>query len=137
MNRLSGTITALETEGEISLVEMDVHGCRLTSLVLESERSADYLAPGKSINVLFKESEVSLALGACLDLSIRNRLPCSIRGITGGRILSHVDLEFGPYTLHSLITTQALRELGLKAGMPVYALIKSTEVSLAEGHAPV
>jgi len=132
---MPGTVVALETEGEISLVEVDVDGRRLSSLVLESSESAAYIAVGSPVTVLFKESEVSLSLADCPSLSIRNRLPGIIMSIAEGRILTHVILDCGVRTLHSLITTHALRELGLRPGLAVQALIKSTEVSLAEGHA--
>ena len=134
MNRLFGTVTVLETEGELSLVEVDVSGARLTSLVLESAGSAGYLAVGKPVTVFFKESEVSLALPPISGLSIRNRIACVIETVTEGRILSHLMLRCEAGALHSLISTHALRELRLSPGQAVEALIKATEVSLAEGH---
>jgi molybdate transport system regulatory protein len=134
MNRLQGIVTALETEGEISLVELDVRGLSLTSLVLESAHSAGYLVPGSPVTVYFKESEVSIALAPAQGLSIRNRIACKIQTVTEGRILSHLVLECPQTRLHSLISTRALRELGLQPGLAVHALIKATEVSLAEGH---
>lgn len=137
MNRMPGTVAALETEGEISLVEVDVPGARLTALVLESAESAAYLAVGSPVTVLFKETEVSIALGTAPGLSIRNRLPCSIRSVAEGRILSHLILEGASGVVHSLITTRAVREMGLRPGLAVHALIKSTEVSLAVGHDPL
>ena len=137
MNRFFGTVAALETEGEISLVEIDVQGDRLTSLVLESESSSAYLAKGKPVTVLFKESEVSVAVGDIPNVSIRNRLPCAVRAINSGRILSHLVLDYRGATLHALISTHAQEALGLKPGLAVYALIKATEVSLAEGHVAV
>ena len=134
MNRLNGTVASLETEGDISLVEVEVPGGRLFSLVLESEATSGYLAPGSKVTAQFKESEVALAPGAAPLLSIRNRLPCVIRSIREGRLLTHLILEFGRSELHSLISTRALHELGLRAGSDVTALIKATEVGLAEGH---
>jgi molybdate transport system regulatory protein len=134
MNRLFGTVTELETEGEISRVGIDVAGTRLTSLVLEAADTAAYLAPGSPVTVLFKESEVSLAVGAEPRISIRNRLPCEVVSLQAGRILAHVVLSFAETRLHSLISAQAARELGLQAGLSVYALVKATEVGLAEGH---
>ncbi|MBW8889112.1 MAG: TOBE domain-containing protein [Fibrobacteres bacterium] len=134
MNRLFGTVLELESEGEFSLVGIDVAGTRLTSLVLESATSAAYLAPGNPITVLFKESEVSLAVGPLPRISIRNRLPCRVVSLAEGGILAHVVLAFAETRLHALISTRAARELELSPGAAVYALIKATEVGLAEGH---
>ncbi|HKP96474.1 MAG TPA: TOBE domain-containing protein [Fibrobacteria bacterium] len=135
MNRMHGTVIVLETEGEISLVEIAVEGARLTSLVLESEASAVYLAAGSPVTAFFKESEVSIAIAPASGLTIRNRIPCSILTVAEGRILSHLTLAWKGGTLHSLITTRALHELRLVPGLRVEALVKATEVSLAEGHA--
>lgn len=138
MNRLHGAVSALDGEGDLSLVEIDAGGLRLTSLVLESARTAAWLAPGRPVTVLFKESEVALATcdpAALAGLSIRNRLPCAVRAIAAGRILAHVELDCGGGVLHALISARACAELRLAPGMRVTALIKATEVSLAEGHA--
>jgi molybdate transport system regulatory protein len=134
MNRLFGTVSDLETEGDFSLVGIDVSGARVTSLVLEDAASSAYLAPGNPVTVLFKESEVSLAAGPLPRVSIRNRLPCRVLSVATGGILSHVVLEFAGDRLHAVISAQAARELGLGPGVPVHALIKATEVGLAEGH---
>jgi molybdate transport system regulatory protein len=134
MNRLFGTVSDCSTEGEISLVGIEVAGARITSLVLESADAAGYLALGNPITVLFKESEVSLAVGPAPRISIRNQLPCQVVSVTRGGVLAHVVLAFGESRLHSLISAQAAQELGLRPGEPVLALIKATEVGLAEGH---
>jgi molybdate transport system regulatory protein len=137
MNKLSGTVHSLESAGDICLVEVDVLGDLITSLVLEPAGADGYLAVGKPVSVLFKESEVSIATAPVAGISIRNRLACTIVSIAEGGILSHLGLEYKGQVLHSLITTRALRQLRLQNGQKVEALIKSTEVSLQEGHARI
>src|SRR4051812_2358313 len=123
MNRLFGTVSDLESEGEFSLVGIDVAGTRLTALVLETAASAaSYLAPGNPITVHFKESEVSLAVGPVPRISIRNRLPCQVVSLAEGGILAHVVLAFAETRLHALISARAARELELSPGSSVYAL---------------
>ena len=134
MNRLFGTVSDLECEGEFSLVGIDVAGIRLSSIVLETTASSAYLAPGNPITVLFKESEVSLAVGPEPRVSIRNRLPCEVISVTEGGILAHVVVAFAGSRMHAVISARAARELELGPGIPVYALIKATDVALAEGH---
>jgi molybdate transport system regulatory protein len=136
MNRLYGTVKGLETEGDISLVEVDVPGACITALVLETPSSAAYLAPGKPVTVLFKESEVSLAAGPLPPISIRNRIACEVVSVETGGLLAHATLSFGDARLHALVSARAARELELRPGAPVHALIKATEVGLAEGHVP-
>jgi molybdate transport system regulatory protein len=134
MNRFFGTVSDLESEGEFSLVGIDVAGMRLASIVLETAASSAYLAPGNPVTVLFKESEVSLGVGPEPRVSIRNRLPCEVVTVTEGGILAHVVLACAGSRMHSIISARAAREMGLGPGMPVYALIKATDVALAEGH---
>ena len=135
MNRLFGTVSDLESEGEFSLVGIDVSGTRLTALVLETAASAAaYLALGNPITVLFKESEVCLAVGPIPRISIRNRLPCQVVSVTEGGMLAHVVLAFAGSPLHAVVSARAARELELNPGASVHALIKATEVGLAEGH---
>jgi molybdate transport system regulatory protein len=134
MNRLYGTVKGLETEGEISLVDVDVAGAVVCALVLEGPSPAGHLAPGRPVTVLFKESEVSLAIGPVPRISIRNRLPCEVISVATGGLLAHATLGFGTARLHALISARAARELDLRPGASVHALIKATEVGLAEGH---
>jgi molybdate transport system regulatory protein len=129
-------VKGLETEGEISLVDIDVSGTLLAALVLETTSSAAYLAPGKPVTLLFKESEVSLAIGPLPGISIRNRLPCQVISLEAGGLLAHATLAFGNSRLHALISARAARELELRPGVPVHALIKATDVGIAEGHVP-
>ena len=49
-------------------------------------------------------------------------------------LLSQVTLDIGGQYVTSIITRQSSEELGLKKGMPAYALIKATEVMI--GTAP-
>jgi molybdopterin-binding protein len=136
MNRFFGTVLGLETSGEISLVDVDVGGAIFTSLVLETETSSEYLKPGTKVMVFFKESEVALATGDSLAISIRNQIKCQAASVKAEGLLAHATLSFSGKMLHALITARAARQLDLSFGATVYALIKSTDVSLAAGHEP-
>ncbi len=132
MNKIPGTVTSIQSEGAISLVEVNAFGVTLSALVLESANTCAYLQIGMPVMAFFKESEASLCLLPVTGLSIRNRIPCEIKSITKGNILCHLALEWDGGILHSLITLRAFQELKLIQGMNVIALIKSTEVSLAD-----
>ena len=43
-------------------------------------------------------------------------------------LLVQISIEISGQTLTSIITRDAARDLGVKKGSPVYALLKSTEV---------
>ena len=45
-------------------------------------------------------------------------------------LLAQVELDAGPFRVVSVVTREAVEELGLKPGMPATALVKATSVLL-------
>jgi len=68
------------------------------------------------------------------SISGRNKLMGTIVELKSEGLLSQVTLDIGGQYVTSIITRQSSEELGLKKGMPAYALIKATEVMI--GTAP-
>ena len=67
---------------------------------------------------------------AAHDLSARNRFRGVVREVKVEGLLAQVELEAGPFRVVSVVTREAVEELGLKPGMPATALVKSTSVLL-------
>lgn len=132
MNRLLGTISAIESNGHLSLVDVVAGRDVFTAMLLETPESAPHLRVGNRVAVLFKETEVSLAKDLSGRISLRNRIPCTVRGIREGDILCEVSLDRDGQPLSSIVTTRAVRRLELRAGDTVEALVKANEVSIAE-----
>ncbi len=85
---------------------------------------------GSSIDLVFKETEVSLARNLSGMISMRNRMKCTVQHIERGALLSKVSLNFRKYTITSAITTRSVDSLQLAIGDDVEALVKANEVSL-------
>jgi molybdopterin-binding protein len=64
------------------------------------------------------------------DLSARNRLRGTVREIKVEGLLAQVELEAGPFRVVSVVTRDAVEELGLKPGAPATAIVKATSVML-------
>lgn len=66
------------------------------------------------------------------SVNARNQFKGTIREIILGPVVSEVDVDtpFGLVT--SVITTRSVKELDLKVGSEVLALVKATEVSIAK-----
>jgi molybdopterin-binding protein len=65
-------------------------------------------------------------------INVRNQFRGKVKEIVEGPVVSEVDIETPSGLLvTSVITTRSVKELGLKPGRDVIALIKSTEVSIA------
>ncbi|WP_421734466.1 TOBE domain-containing protein [Cellulomonas sp.] len=60
--------------------------------------------------------------------SARNRLPGLVTGILSDTVMSQVELQAGPFRLVSLMSTEAVRELGLEVGSRATAVVKATTV---------
>ena len=64
------------------------------------------------------------------ELSARNRLTGVVREVKVEGLLAQVELEAGPFRIVSVVTREAVEELGLEPGMPATALVKATSVML-------
>lgn len=62
--------------------------------------------------------------------SARNHLTGLVTKVTSDPVMSQVELQCGPYRVVSLISTEAVRELGLEPGSLATAVIKATNVSI-------
>lgn len=68
-----------------------------------------------------------------MKISARNRLKGVVRTVEKGIVTSKIVMEItAPATVTAVITKEATEELNLKAGDPVVAVIKATEVMVAK-----
>lgn len=130
MNKLSGIITKIQQSGAILLVDVDVYGHGFSAMLIESATQPEWLQEGNSIDLVFKETEVSLAKNLSGMISMRNRMKCLVQHIERGELLSKVELKFKGHAITSAITTRSVESLDLKIGDEVEALVKANEVSL-------
>src|SRR6185436_7589071 len=66
-------------------------------------------------------------------ISGRNKLRGVISDIRFEGLLVQVTIDIGSQSVTSIITSDSARALGLKVGVPVYALMKATEVMVIRG----
>ena len=66
-----------------------------------------------------------------MKLSARNLIPATVTAITEGPATANVELEVGDLRLVASITVEAVRELGLREGSAVTAIVKASDVILA------
>lgn len=60
--------------------------------------------------------------------SARNRLVGLVTEIVSDRVMAQVELQCGPHRVVSLMSTEAVQELGLQPGVLAVAVVKSTTV---------
>ena len=130
MNKLIGKIILIESSPHMSMVDIDVDGDVFSSIVLETPATADYLKQGNSVQLLFKETEVSIAKNLTGLISLRNRFQATVIGIEKSDILAKISLNFKGKNIVSIITVRSVQKLGLIDGDAVEWLVKTNEVSL-------
>lgn len=69
------------------------------------------------------------------QLSTRNRFAGVVRSVQVDGIMALVEIEAGPHRITSVVTRDAVEELGLAPGVPATAMVKSTSVMIERGTA--
>lgn len=88
----------------------------------------DYEA-GQPIRLQIRARDVSIALSAPKELSIRNRIRCVVEEIqTDDSAFAEVALRTGDQLIRSRVTRKSADELGLNPGQKVIALLKSVSI---------
>ena len=132
MNKLSGEITTITSSGNISLVEAKVDDVVLSAMIIGNAENTSFLKIGNSIQLMFKESEVSIAKNFEGEISLRNRLKGPILKIKKGKVFSEITFNFKGNNMVSLITTRSVERLALVVGDEITGFIKSNEVILSD-----
>lgn len=60
--------------------------------------------------------------------SARNRLVGLVTKVTADRVMAEVQMQCGPFTVVSLMSTESVNQLGLEPGVVAVAVVKATTV---------
>jgi molybdopterin-binding protein len=131
MNKLSGNITSISSEGQLSLVKINVSGSLFTSILIDTPATASYLVTGNKVFVVFKENEVVIAKDFSGQISMQNKFEGTIQSVEAGKLLCSLSLYCSGFSIVSIITAQAAAQMNLVQGDQVTALIKTNEISLS------
>lgn len=66
-----------------------------------------------------------------MRLSARNQIPARVTAINAGDAIANVELDAAGVRLVASVTVEAVRQLGLKEGTEVTAVIKASDVMVA------
>jgi molybdopterin-binding protein len=100
----AGTLAASVDESGRQVVE----GAALAAVAVDRARTPDDDAAGTS--------------------SARNRLAGIVTALTLDTVMAQVELQCGPFRVVSLMSSEAVRELGLEVGSRATAVVKATTV---------
>lgn len=134
MNRLSGTISEIETSDRLSIVHVALpDGHSFQAILIETPETSSSLRKDLPTTLLFKETEVHLATGSRpRQLSLQNAIPGKIVGQHSGKLLTRVTVETPAGPISAILPTSVSSALGLEQGLDVTALIGFSEIMLEE-----
>ena len=96
--------------------------------------SAGYaVVDGAELAAYARKNAVSPQDPAGVNSSARNRLVGLVTAVTSDPVMSQVELQCGPHRIVSLMSTEAVRDLGLEPGSVATAVVKSTAVIVETG----
>ncbi|OLT15604.1 MerR family transcriptional regulator [Serinicoccus sp. CUA-874] len=85
---------------------------------------------GADVAALAQQQAHPAEVGAVGLSSPRNQLRGVVTRIVSDPVMSQVDIQAGPFRLVSLLSTEAVREMGLEVGSVAIASVKATNVSV-------
>lgn len=133
MNSYTGEITAIEQDNHLSLIKVRVGEVLFTSVIISLPEASSAFVKGKTIQLLFKETEVLIGRNIPAgSISLQNKIPGTITRLDSGKLLSRVDINTSIGEVVSVVTTRAVQELELKEGDKITAMIKTNEIMLEE-----
>lgn len=135
MNKLKGKIVNIQSSDNISIIQVDVQGDVLSSIVLEGTKGPLNYKVKDNVTLLFKETEVGLAKDLTGMISLRNRFKAVIRKVDKGPILARVTLNYKDHSIESIISAQSATQMKLKEKDEVEWLVKTNEVTLMKNPA--
>jgi molybdopterin-binding protein len=102
----------------------------IDSGVIDSDKddAGRTVVDGFELAQLAKQNAVLPADPSDVGRSARNRFVGIVTDIVADRVMAQVELQCGPHRVVSLMSSEAVRELGLELGSVAIAVVKATTV---------
>lgn len=98
------------------------------ALAHEVDEANRKVVDGKALAEFAKAQASPIPDPSAVGRSARNRFVGLVTNVISDTVMSQVELQCGPFRVVSLISTEAVRELGLEPGSVAVAVVKATEV---------
>lgn len=98
------------------------------TLAASTDDSGRMVVDGLELATLARENALAPADPADTASSARNRFIGLVTSVLSDPVMSQVELQCGPHRVVSLMSTEAVRELGLVPGSVAVAVVKATTV---------
>lgn len=133
MNKLKGKIFNIQTTEGITLVDIRIGDDEFSSLIINSESTDEYISVGNEINMLFKETEISVKnFHERHNKKRQNKIITELEAIRKGDILSELKFRYKENRLTVIILTRLLEELALKIDEKAILIFRTQEILLSK-----
>ncbi|WP_344244621.1 excisionase family DNA-binding protein [Isoptericola hypogeus] len=93
-----------------------------------ADASGRKVVDGYEVAMVAREHATPPGLPGGMKSSARNRFVGLVTDLTVDTVMAQVELQCGPFRVVSLMSSEAVRDLGLERGSVAVAVIKSTTV---------
>jgi molybdopterin-binding protein len=98
------------------------------ALPAEADEAGRKVVDGYQVALLAREQARTVTDPSGVGRSARNRFVGLVTDILQDTVMAQVELQCGPYRVVSLMSSEAVRDLGLELGSVAIAVVKSTTV---------
>ena len=98
------------------------------TLVAEKDKSGRAVVDGLALAMLARENAVLPDDPSGVSRSARNSFVGLVTNIVMDTVMAQVELQCGPHRVVSLMSSEAVRDLGLELGSVAIAVVKATTV---------
>ena len=108
-------------------VRRAIDGGRLSA---SKDAAGKSVVPGAEVAALAADLHTAPPVGTVGSTSSRNQMRGIVTRIVMDTVMAQVDMQAGPFRLVSLLSAEAVREMGLEVGSVAVASIKATHVTV-------
>lgn len=105
-------------------------------LAASADDAGRMVVDGYEVAMVARAHATPPTLPSGLASSARNRLVGLVTDIRMDTVMAQVELQCGPFRVVSLLSSEAVRDLGLELGSSAVATIKSTNVVIETDQGP-
>ncbi|SEP62741.1 TOBE domain-containing protein [Microlunatus flavus] len=98
------------------------------SLPVETDASNRKVVDGRALAEFARAHANPAADPSRVERSARNRFVGLVTAVQADTVMAQVELQCGPFRVVSLMSSEAVRELGLEPGSVAVAVVKATTV---------
>ncbi len=131
-NQIVGKVTEVVDGAVNSEVVINAGNNSIKAIITKGSVKDMNIKTGDEIVTIIKASNVILAKDLPSKISARNVIKASVKNVQNGEVNSEISLDADGVELTSIITIGSTKELDIKVGDEVYAIIKASTIILAK-----